>query len=484
MRSPDPPSLFVNLLPQPDGRLMSQVGSGSAAPDQAVPSNGARAGQGQHAEAAGARLASRRELFRRKVAAAQAGVPRQPQPRPFEAGQPVPSQPRLGQAESNQRQVSRSESEQIEPSQPELTAPEAASASPVAAAGEAPSGSTGAAAGDGADSAPEEAPAMAAGLPRCAASSGKPAIRMRGAGAAGAEPAMPQDRSSSSSSTTSEPEEGDASEAGSPQEAAKGSERSIHWVENAAMQEVADADEEPMLNIRRMSAVKRSEQDVESSGTAAPEDDSSSSSASSKPEEAALSADDTVPAEEAEDNAAEVHWSENTTLEEGAVPGEDLMFAIRRMSAAARERTRPVLASSDPAMPAESALPSPQSAHQAGQGSTAQRSGSIDNFASTVQALSTPASASPSRNTSPMALECATSALHPVASTDTFSQPGRADAGQAAQGEGSPAQTGFEHLLARFVGSPAMPSRSVSPASLPLAMVAAVASEPLGECCA
>ena len=474
------PSLFANVLPQPDGQPTVQEGSSSAAPDSAAPGWAARSGQGQHTEATGAGGASRRELFRRKVAAAQAGARRQPQLRPVEAGQPDTSQPRLRQAEPGQGDSSQSKMRQVEPAQPELTGHEAASASPVTATGGAPSGSAEAAAGDVSASMPEEAPATTAGLPGRTASSGKQIIRMHSEG--GADPAMPED---CSSSTASKPEKGKASEAGLPKEAVEESGRSVLWVNDTALQGVTDPDQDLILNIHRMSAVKHAARDAQSAmlDSAAPEDasSSSSSSASGEPEEAALSADDTDPAAKAEGTAAEVHWAENTALEEEATgPTEDLMYAIRRMSAAVRERTSPVLASDETAMPAESALSPPQSAHQAARCSTAQRSGSIDTVELAVPARSTSASGLPSRQTAPSALVCAMPDLHLVASTDTTSQPGQAGAGQAAHAAGSPARTGFEHLLARFVGSPAELNHTASHASSPLARI--IALEPLGEC--
>ena len=472
------PSLFANVLPQPNGQPTVQEGSSSAAPDWAAPGRAARSGQGQHTEATGAGRASRRELFRQKVAAAQAGARRQPELRPVEAGRPDASQPRLRQAEPGQGDSSQSEKRQVEPAQPELMGPEAASASPVTATGGAPSGSAEAAAGDVSASMPEEAPATTAGLPGRTASSGKQIIRMHSEG--GADPAMPED---CSSSTASKPEKGKASEARLPKEAVEESGRSVLWVNDTALQGVTDPDEDLILNIRRMSAVKHAARDAQSAmlDSAAPKDasSSSSSSASGEPEEAALSADDTDPAEEAEGTGAEVHWAENTALEEGTAPEEGLLFAIRRMSAAVRERTSPVLAGGETAVPAESALSSPQQADQAGRGTTAQKSGSIDTIEPIISALSTPASDSPSRHTGPGALDCATSALHLEASTDTASQLGRAGARQAAQAVSSPARTGFEHLLARFVGSPAELDQSAFPASSPLAPT--VVSEPLGE---
>ena len=478
MHSVQAPSLFANVLPQPDGQPTVQEGSSSAAPDWTAPGRAARSGQGQHTEAMGAGGASRRELFRQKVAAAQAGARRQPELRPVEAGQPDASQPRLRQAERGQGDSSQSEMSQVESAQPELMGPEAVSASPVTATGGAPSGSAEAAAGDVSASMPEEAIAITGRT----ASSGKQITRMHGEG--GADSAIPED-CSSSSSNTSKPEKGKASELGSPQEAVEESGRSVHWVKNGAMQEVADPDEDLILNIRRMSAATHAERDAQSavSDSAAPKDasSSSSSSASGEPEEAALSANDTDPAEEAEGTAAVVHWAENTALEEEATtPTGDLMYAIRRMSAAVRERTSPVPASDETAMSAESALSPPQSAHQAARCSTAQRSGSLDTVELAVPARSTSASGLPSTQTAPSALVCAIPDLHLVASTDTASQRGRAGAGQAAKAVGSPATTGFEDLLARFVGSPAEMHQSACPASSPLAPI--IASEPLGEC--
>ena len=477
--SAQPPSLFANVLPQPDGQPTIQWGSSSAVPDQAAPGWAVRRGQGQRTEAADARQASRRELFRQKVAAAQAGARRQPEPRAAEAGQPDTCQPTLRQAEPSQGKSSQSEVRQAEPGQAELLRCKPTSASPVTTAGNAQLSSTIAAAGDGLGSTPVAALAVAAGSPGCTAS---PQATCMGS-PRGAEPAMPQGRSSS---TDSRPEEGATSGTGLPQEGAEGGERIVHWSKNTAVQEAADADEELTFSIRRMSAAKRAEQDaqqVAASESAAPEDASSSASssaASSEPEEASISADGTDPAEEAEGTTAEVHWAENTALEEGAVPEEDLMYAIRRMSAAVREQTSPVCASGETAMPAGSALSSPQSAHQAARCSNARRSGSTDTIELVVQASSTPAPDLPSPHAASGALERTMSALHLVASTDTASQLGRAGAGQAAQAAQSPTTTGFEHLLERFVGSPAEMHQSTCPASSPLAPI--IASEPLGEC--
>ena len=479
VHSAQPPSLFANVLPQPDGQPTIQRGSSSAVPDQAAPGRAVRSGQGQRTEAAGARQASRRELFRQKVAAAQAGARRQPEPGAAEAGRPDTSQPTLRQAEPSQWEPSQGEVRQAEPGQAELSRCKPTSASPVTAAGSAQLSSTIAAAGDGLGSTPVAALAVAAGSPGCAASPQATCMGSPG----GAEPAMPQGRSSS---TDSRPEEGVTSGTGLPQEGAEGGGRIVHWSKNTAVQEAADPDEELTFSIRRMSAVKRAEQDaqqVPASESAAPEDagsSASSSAASSEAEEALISADGTHPAEEAEGTAAEeVHWAENTALEEGAVPEEDLMYAIRRMSAAVREQTSPVHASSETAMPAGSALSSPMSAHQAARCSNARRSGSTDTIEPVVQANSTPAPDLPSPQASG-ALECTMSALHLVASTDTASQLSRAGAGQAAQAAQSPATTGFEHLLERFVGSPAEMHQSACPASSPLAPI--IASEPLGEC--
>ena len=474
VHSAHPPSLFSNMLPQPEGQPAVHGGSSSSASDQAAPGGNGPNSQGQRTEAAGARRALRRELFRQKVAAAEAGAPRQPEPRAAEAGQPDISQRTLIEAEPGQ-----GGSRQIRTGQPELMGPKAASASPVTATGGAPPGSAVAPAGGASASTPGEAPAMAAGLPERRASPCEQTTPMRSKGCA--DPALSED--CSSSSTKGGPEEGEASEAGSPQEAAEGSQGSVHWAENAIVQEAPHPDEELTFSIRRMSVVKRAEQDAQlpASDSAAPEDaSSSSSSASSKPEEAALSADGTHPVVEAQGmGAEEVHWAENTALEEDAAPAEDLMYAIRRMSAAVRGRTSPVLASDETAMPARSAVDSPRAAHQARSCGTAQGFGSVDTTEPKVPVLSTPAAGSPLRRTAPSALVSTMSALHPVASMDSTPKPSPAGDGQAAQAVGSPARTGFEYLLARFVGSPAELNQSAFPALSPLAPM--VATEPLGE---